>query len=1324
MLRVCVSLVLLFAALPRSTWGESFREQIEGEWRKHDECRMAQVRLPGVFRFASGDVSWDGVPDDKPAAGGGTLAVPKLDAPKLDGRLDDPCWRQAAEVPLGPPDQPVQPKIRLCVDERSLYVGATFPTGAEGCFFPASTASDASGAVDGVKNGRYGFHTNLEPNPWWQVDLGSRQPIGKVVIYNRLDYAPGLHNADNLVILASDDGKLWTPRYDNKGRAFGGIKDQKPLVVDFAADGKAPFSARFLRIQLPSPTPIFMHLDEVEVYAPTDAAMQKNLALDRPADQSSRSPWSRGGDLVTLGRAKIGLAGKGDAAVVTLNGKPLPEEKARIARADRTTSVEIALEPDTDTGGFPTEVTAFHSHPTPLAAARDWQIVWPAQFKLGFGNNRLGLELRTDKPLAPPLELTVETVVVTPHALQRQTVLTRKLDGAAVLPIEFQIEHEGAAAVIVSAGQGKGKLRYGRTFFVAPLEETLDRIDRLTGEFRRIAAGNPASPLPLDGRGAGGEGGRNPLKVPSPSTPLPKREREAELSELRARAKALTAREKTDGPDPDARMALYREARWLARRVAFSNPRLQFDKLLFVKRFTQETYPDVCLNHMPWVSRPGGDICILSMAGPEAEGKVTTLLNGRLGPGHVHGIDLWWDADRIVFGYAKARSNQPPAGWLDRRTNFDLRRSEEPIHLFEMNVDGSGLRQLTRGEWSDLDPTYCPNGDIVFVSERCGYSLQCNEYDKDETSTNLYVMRPDGTNIRRMSVTKDGDYLPHALDDGTIGYTRWEYQERGWAHIQSLWTIRPDGTGADALFKQHLNDPWAVEDCRSIPGSNRLVGVAAGHHTLPAGPVILINPRDGMNSPKAIRIVTPGVLPPEGGVMGTTGYYMHPWPLSETTFLVSYGAFGHGYGLTTQEIDPTGYALYLIDVYGTKELIYRDPTISSFHPIPLRPRPRPPILPDLTNPSVPFATCSVQQAAKGAPGIRPSQVKYIRIAEGIAWPYCNTYGGQRYEPDVKSVMINWNPVRVLGEVPVEADGSAHFRVPVDTPVYFQLLDADHMELRRMRSFISFQPGEVRACVGCHETREEAGAAPSFSIALGREPSIPVPPPWGDRPISFLRDVQPVFDRHCVGCHSGLKPAAGLDFSGGLTARHNRAYDTIYANKLVAWSNVGDDARITMPLEFGSHRSKLVEVFRKRRDKLPEEDWLRVVTWVDANAPYHDGFINKRLPQMPYDLAADAQLQQQIAAVHARRCAECHDPAAVSRLDWIDLARPEQSRFLAAPLAKSASGLGKCAKAVYQDASDPDYRQLRQTVQAAVQRAWELPRRDVKSLVQDRRVGAR
>ena len=566
--------------------------------------------------------------------------------------------------------------------------------------------------------------------------------------------------------------------------------------------------------------------------------------------------------------------------------------------------------------------------------------------------------------------------------------------------------------------------------------------------------------------------------------------------------------------------------------------------------------------------------------------------------------------------------------------------------------------------------------------------------------------------------------------DGTIGYTRWEYQERGWAHIQSLWTVRPDGTGADALFKQHLNNPWALEEPRSIPGSHKLACIATGHHTLPAGPVVVIDPRLGMNSADGIRIVTPGVLPPEGGmsgrpvaeggVQGIGGFYMHPWPLSERHFLVSYAYCNGRRAGGASEVDPAGYALYLIDVYGTKELLYRDPAISCFIPIPLRPRPRPPILAEATDEDQALATCAVNDIGFGVPGIAPERIRYLRIAQRIAWPYDNTHGGQRYEPDVKRVMVNWTPVRILGDVPIEADGSAHFRVPPDTPVYFQALDEQRMELRRMRSFISFQPGERRSCTGCHETREVAPPPAFPPVALLREPSEPVPPPWGTRPLSFLRDVQPVFDRHCVRCHAGLKPAGGLDFSGGLTASNNRCYDTIVAKRLVARSNVGEDARGTQPLAFGSHRSKLVAVLRKaphtERAKLPGDDWLRLVIWIDANAPYHDGFINKRAKTPPYDLAADRTLHAQLAAVHKRRCGACHKPADVARLDWIDLRDPARSLFLVAPLAREAGGAGTCRDTVYADRADPGYQAALGSVKAAVERAWARPRRDVRALV--------
>lgn len=772
--------------------------------------------------------------------------------------------------------------------------------------------------------------------------------------------------------------------------------------------------------------------------------------------------------------------------------------------------------------------------------------------------------------------------------------------------------------------------------------------------------------------------------------------------------------------------SLRHDQRVALRDLAFRNPRLSFPALLFVKRFTQQSYSDINVNHHAWGSRPGGDLCLLTGFGANGDPKVRPLLSGRLGPGNVHGIDLDFDASRIVFAYAQSLTDQPPDGWLSRQATFDLHRTVGLLHLYEMSPDGSRLTQLTRGEWSDLNPCYLPNGDLAFESERCALEIECNEGDKDEPTTNLYAYRRAGGTIDRLTLTKDGDWYPRVLPDGSIVYSHWEYQERSLMFMHSLWFCRPDGTGADNFVKQHFDYPVTLTVPRPIPGSEKLLAIAGGHHTLAAGPVVIVDRAKGMNNPDCLERVTgPDVWPELGGAApGPStagwhaspgqGWYMDPYPLSATTYLASYCDGGMQ--------DEAGYALYLMDVYGGKELLYRDPSISSVMPIPLKPRMRPPNLWSNRDPKMADARLIATNVASGVEGVAPGEVKFLRIAEPVPWSYSNVTGGQRYDPDAKATGVNWTPVRILGTVPVEADGSAQFRVPADTGLYFQALDAQGREVRRMRTYISFRAGEVRSCTGCHETRNEAPSIPrSEVLACRHDPSIPTPPPWGDRPLSFLRDVQPIFNRHCLSCHTGLKPAGGVDLSPGLTESNNRAYDTLLdpARNLVTVASKGDDTRITPVRAFGSQASRLVDVIRHSAGAaLTDDEWRRLYMWMDANAVYHDDFLRKRPPsELPYSIVEDKDLWTRIAGVEQRRCASCHSGANLARPEWVDLDDPSRSLFLTAPLAGSRTPTGKhCDPAPFADRNDPDYAAMLSWLKEAAQRSWDHPRRDLRCFV--------
>lgn len=719
------------------------------------------------------------------------------------------------------------------------------------------------------------------------------------------------------------------------------------------------------------------------------------------------------------------------------------------------------------------------------------------------------------------------------------------------------------------------------------------------------------------------------------------------------------------------------------RDVVLANPDLDFDQILFA---TWQAYPsNGNITAGRWNAHtPGGDILIKTGFAPTD--PVKSLIDGRLGPGHVRGVDLWWDANRLVFAFVRqpGHISTRPEPKYDFGGYFGLGTEvEETSNLYEMQIDGSGLWQLTDERLNvDQEPAYLPNGDIVFVSDRSFFGSQCaGALEQDNMILNLYRCDFDGKNVRPLSNNKDFDRHPHMLENGQLLFLHWEYQERHLWQTHTLWTSRPDGTMTDALYKQHIdNGPMSLREARQIPGQHKLVAIACGHHNWDQGAVMLVDYAKGINEKDAMRMVTPGVSPTEGGYGGVRavgeggvqdggGHYMYPYPLSDKSFLVSYSY------KQPEHTAGRNFSLYYIDVWGNKELIHGDRRLSVAYLMPLRKTPRPPVLPELppASPSGPqYAVAVVTNVHEHWPEELKGRVKYLRISQKVPWPCVPDDDKACGFNDLHWMPAAWEPVlgmwdwgaaRVIGIVPVEADGSAHFKVPANQTVYFHALDENFLELRRMRSNVTFMAGETRSCIGCHESKTVAPTTGYAGVpsALRREPSTPVPPAWGDRQIpDFERHIQPIFDGHCVRCHGQDDPVGGLEFTARRMDGYLQSYRTLFGLDVneptpftrgywAIWHpdrpRLSDDAHneaksflrdllrkppddqllrladymggpeVTEPLEFGSGASKLTltllhDELHRQEVTMSLNEWLSLVTWVDLNAQYWGTFVEK------------------------------------------------------------------------------------------------------------------
>jgi len=669
--------------------------------------------------------------------------------------------------------------------------------------------------------------------------------------------------------------------------------------------------------------------------------------------------------------------------------------------------------------------------------------------------------------------------------------------------------------------------------------------------------------------------------------------------------------------------AAYLRARWALRELAFNNPKLDFDELLFVKRQWPRNNHQ-CSHRMGEAQIAGANLCVLKGLSPD--GEVREILDPDHAKGGVGRPDLSYDARRIVFPYARPREKPTPYGY----GKPGVRGGEcYAYDIYEINVDGTGLRQLTRNgdEIEDTEPFYLPDGRIGFTTSRDGRLVQCGDW---ALACGVYSMAPDGSDPRRITEPKEGEFYPSMLEDGRILYTRWDYVMKAFNVIQQLWAVNPDGRAAALVYGDHYSfsrGPIAFFEARQIPGTSKVICTGGAHHNTCAGPIMIVDLKHNRGGPEGMANVTPefGDRYPESGGSNTkspVGWYSSPYPLSEKQYLVTYS-------FENDNIARHGYALYLMDVHGNKELIYRATGASCYSPIPIRPRPKPHVIPDMVSSvekSTP-GTLVVVDIYQGLEGVERGTVKYLRVLQTHS--KCVRTTPQRADVGVS---CGWDVRGVLGTVPVEPDGSLHFQVPPFTQIFFEALDADYLEIRRMRNFMNVMPGETNSCVGCHEPY---GTAPTPTdrgtpLALKRPASKITPPPWGTEGLSFERVVQPVLDKHCIKCHrpeppeEAVKRAKGKsipDFTrkGLITAPAPRGGDAgpqhcvsdAYLNllKYVSYVQVGGHYGVKVPLApnaTGSRASRLMKLLKSGHSdvKLSTDEWRAFAAWIDCNAPYY------------------------------------------------------------------------------------------------------------------------
>jgi hypothetical protein len=695
--------------------------------------------------------------------------------------------------------------------------------------------------------------------------------------------------------------------------------------------------------------------------------------------------------------------------------------------------------------------------------------------------------------------------------------------------------------------------------------------------------------------------------------------------------------------------------------------------------------------------------------------------NGKPDQSKLYLLDATAGTVRVLLDAKGGGIRDPHVHYDGRTILFSYRRvGSDNYLLYEIQADGSGLRQVTRGPYDDYEAAYLPDDDIVLVSTRSQRWVGCW---MTQVGT-LFRCDRSGGNLRPLSFNLEHDNTPAVLPDGRILFTRWEYVDRSQVGYHHLWTMNPDGTAVMTYFGNQEHYPLYIE-AEPIPGTDELLLIESPGHGRSdhRGYVCTVTPQFGPDEKHGYHRLT-----------GGPGFN-DPIPIDEDTYIMASSKPPWSKDPTTKELmvgSRNGGFVSVLEYHGRANL---------HEPVVLRPRAREKLIADRTVAEQATGQLFLADIYHGRnmAGVPRGSIKKLLVLEILPKPV-NFSGGM----DLTSWLGTFILERVLGTVPVEADGSAFFEVPAGRPVFFVALDANDMSVKRMQSFTNVMPGEVYGCVGCHESRTQTTVFTAADTLLAMKGPPSKIEPFAGLPdvLDFRRHVQPVLDEHCVSCHSYDDPQGRVVLSDDLGPCWSIAYYTLLATGQVgdARNGLGNQA----PRTIGSSASPLLaKLDRSHYDvTVTPKQWRTVWLWLESGAPYAGTYGALR--------NAEEQKRQGWAysiagsPVFGQRCRQCHAPgrqapplpvhisederrrivkdrglapherivrehdARFSLHVLVNMSRPHLSPLLLGPLPKAAGGWGTCAYQ-FQGTADPAYQDMLRRAQHGKRQYDQPPR---------------